>query len=130
MKKAYLEIAKIINTHGVHGAVKLEPWCDEPLLIKKIKTLYFENGTPVGVLSVKALNGGYLAVGLSGVETVEQAIRLKNKILFAKREDIPTPKALISSAILSAFRSSTPNRADTMEFSRRSYKIPFRKSTP
>ena len=92
MKKAYLEIAKIINTHGVHGAVKLEPWCDEPLLIKKIKTLYFENGTPVGVLSVKALNGGYLAVGLSGVETVEQAIRLKNKILFAKREDIPTPK--------------------------------------
>ena len=31
-------------------------------------------------------------MGLSGVETVEQAIRLKNKILFAKREDIPTPK--------------------------------------
>jgi ribosomal 30S subunit maturation factor RimM len=29
-KKAYLEIAKIINTHGVRGAFKLDPWCDGP----------------------------------------------------------------------------------------------------
>ena len=33
-KKAYLEIAKIINTHGVRGAVKLEPWCDSPDVLK------------------------------------------------------------------------------------------------
>ena len=38
-KKAYLEIAKIINTHGVRGAVKLDPWCDSPAPLKKIKRL-------------------------------------------------------------------------------------------
>lgn len=92
MKKNYLEIAKIINTHGVRGAVKLEPWCDHPDLLKKIKTLYFENGTPVAVTGIKSLNGGYLVAALSGVDTVEDAIQLKNKVLFAKREDIPVSK--------------------------------------
>ncbi len=88
-KKAYLEIAKIINTHGVRGAVKLDPWCDSPETLKKIKTLYLENGTSFAVSGVKMLGGGFVVLSLSGVETVEDAIKLKNKILLAKREDIP-----------------------------------------
>lgn len=88
-KKAYLEIAKIVNTHGVHGDVKLAPWCDSPDILKKIKTLYLENGTAFALSGAKALNGGFLVVSLSGIDSVEQAAKLKNKILFAKREDIP-----------------------------------------
>ena len=88
-KKAYLEIAKIINTHGVRGAVKLDPWCDTPETLKKIKKLYLENGTVFDVSNVKMINGGFVVLSLSGVETVEDAVKLKNKILLAKREDIP-----------------------------------------
>jgi 16S rRNA processing protein RimM len=88
-KKAYLEIAKIINTHGVRGAVKLDPWCDTPETLKKIKKLYLENGTAFDVSNVKMINGGFVVLSLSGVETVEDAVKLKNKILLAKREDIP-----------------------------------------
>ena len=88
-KKAYLEIAKIINTHGVRGAVKLDPWCDTPETLKKIKKLYLENGTVFDVANVKMINGGFVVLSLSGVETVEDAVKLKNKILLAKREDIP-----------------------------------------
>lgn len=88
-KKAYLEIAKIINTHGVRGAVKLDPWCDTPETLKKIKKLYLENGTIFDVSNVKMINGGFVVLSLSGVETVEDAVKLKNKILLAKREDIP-----------------------------------------
>ncbi len=91
-KKAYLEIAKIINTHGVRGAVKLDPWCDSPETLKKIKTLYFENGTAFSVSNVKMINGGFVVVSLSGIETVEDAVKLKNKILLARREDIPLAK--------------------------------------
>ena len=29
-KIQYLECGKIVNTHGVRGAVKLEAWCDYP----------------------------------------------------------------------------------------------------
>ena len=88
-KKAYLEIAKIINTHGVRGAVKLDPWCDSPETLKKIKKLYLENGTSFDVSNVKMINGGFVVLSLSGIETVEDAVKLKNKILLAKREDIP-----------------------------------------
>ncbi len=88
-KKAYLEIAKIINTHGVRGAVKLDPWCDSPETLKKIKTLYLENGTEFTVSNVKMLGAGFVVLSLSGVDTVEAAVKLKNKLLLAKREDIP-----------------------------------------
>jgi len=88
-KKEYLEIAKIINTHGVRGAVKLEPWCDTPDVLKRIKTLYLDNGTAFAVSDIKTINGRFPVVSLSGIETVEQAVKLKNKILFAKRADVP-----------------------------------------
>ncbi len=91
-KKPFLEIAKIINTHGVRGAVKLEPWCDSPETLKKIKTLYLENGKAFAASNVKILNGGFAVVSLEGVMTVEDAMKLKNKILLARREDIPIPK--------------------------------------
>lgn len=88
-KKTYLEIAKIINTHGVRGAVKLDPWCDHPEMLKKIKNLYLENGACYDVSDVKMINGGFVVCSLSGITTVEAAVKLKNKILLAKREDIP-----------------------------------------
>ena len=87
-KKAYLEIAKIINTHGVRGALKLDLWCDGVHILKKISRLYLENGKEFEVSGVKTL-GAFAVCSLSGVETVEDAMKLKNKILYAKREDIP-----------------------------------------
>lgn len=90
-KKAYLEIAKIINTHGVRGAVKLDPWCDGPQVFKKLKHLYLENGKEFEVSDVKTV-GAFVVCTLSGVATVEDAIKLKNKVLFAKREEIPLAK--------------------------------------
>ena len=30
MKKKFLEIGKIVTTHGVVGEVKVYPWCDTP----------------------------------------------------------------------------------------------------
>lgn len=90
-KKAYLEVAKIINTHGVRGAVKLELWCDGPQTFKKVKRVFLENGTAYEVSDVKTV-GAFVVCSLSGITTVEDAIKLKNKILFAKREDIPLPK--------------------------------------
>ena len=36
----FLEIGKIINTHGVRGEVKLEPWADSPQQLKSLKNLF------------------------------------------------------------------------------------------
>ena len=36
MRHAFLEIGKIVSTHGVKGEVRVDPWCDEPAFVMKI----------------------------------------------------------------------------------------------
>ena len=43
--KAYLEIAKIINTHGIRGEVKIQPWSDTPDFLFDFDTIYLD-GAP------------------------------------------------------------------------------------
>ena len=49
-KEPYLEAGKIINTFGVRGEVKLDPWCDSAEFLKPLKTLYID-GAPRAVAS-------------------------------------------------------------------------------
>ena len=44
MKKEYLECGKICSAHGVRGVLKVEPWCDSPAVMVKLKSVYFEKG--------------------------------------------------------------------------------------
>ena len=37
MLKEYLEIGKIVGTHGIQGELRVECWCDSPAFIKKFK---------------------------------------------------------------------------------------------
>ena len=39
MLKLYIDTGKIVNTHGLRGDVKLEPWTDDPELFLDIDTL-------------------------------------------------------------------------------------------
>lgn len=87
-KSAFLEIGKIINTHGVRGEVKVEPWCDGPEAFRTVKTVRTENGETLDVLSRRTLAGRFVLLTFAGIDTVEAAIRLKNKVISAPREQI------------------------------------------
>ena len=52
-KKKYLECGKIVNTHGVKGAVKLESWCNTPEDLADLERLFIQNGTQMKELTVK-----------------------------------------------------------------------------
>ena len=43
MKEQFLEAGKIINTFGIRGEVKLDPWCDSAEFLKPFKTLYIDD---------------------------------------------------------------------------------------
>lgn len=91
--KQYLEIAKIVGTHGVKGDVKLEIWCDSPNTIKKIKTLYFsEDGARAVAISNLRMHGKAMLAHLAGYENPEEAASLRGKILYANRDDVPHGK--------------------------------------
>ena len=88
MLKQYLEIGQIVSTHGVKGELRVNPWCDSPEFMKKFKTLYFDNN---GEKAVKVLScrphGNVVILQIEGINSVEEAQKLRNKILFMSRKD-------------------------------------------
>ena len=95
--KQYIEIGKITNTHGVKGAVKVEPWCDTPSVLAKMKRIYFApklSGNEFSECTVMSgsVQKDKVLLTLNGIDTVEKAITLKNTVIFANREDIPIKK--------------------------------------
>lgn len=89
--KEYLECGKIANTHGVRGDIIIESWCDSPEVLASLKTVYAEkNGAyaPICVKKASVYKGRVLA-SLENVTTLEDAVALKNTVLFAARADLP-----------------------------------------
>ena len=89
-KEPYLEAGKIINTFGVRGEVKLDPWCDSAEFLTPLKTLYID-GAPRAVASSR-VHKGMLIIRFADVEDVNSAMLLKNKIVYFARSDVHLPK--------------------------------------
>ncbi|MBE6655528.1 MAG: 16S rRNA processing protein RimM [Ruminococcaceae bacterium] len=91
MKQPYLECGKIINTHGVRGGIKVESYCDTPHVLASLPQLFLKkSGIYEAHKVVKASVGnGRVLLYLAGIDTLDAAILLKGKVLYAKREDLP-----------------------------------------
>lgn len=83
----YLEIGRIVNTHGLKGELKVTPWCDDISVFEQVGQVVVDQKV-YPVLSASCHKHSYL-VKLQGIETVEQAELLKNKILLADKKDMP-----------------------------------------
>lgn len=85
----YIECGKIINTHGCYGGLKLESWCNTPEEMAELKTLFLKSGeTYVEYKVTKAsVFKQFVVATFSQVQTMDEAIALKGKVLYAKRED-------------------------------------------
>lgn len=91
MVKTFLEIGKIVGTHGLKGEVRIEPWCDSPEFLSQFKTLYFDGGKTA--IKVSARPHKRIAIAkLKGVDTVEQADLLRGKVLWMNRNDTSLKK--------------------------------------
>lgn len=90
MKSQFLEAGKIVNTHGIRGEIKIMPWADSPEFLCQFKTLYMD-GKPVKVLSSRPHKTMVLAL-LEGITSVEEAMKLKGKVLSIDRSDVTLPE--------------------------------------
>lgn len=86
MKKKFLEAGKIVNTHGIRGEVKIQPWCDSPEFLTSFRFLYID-GEPVKIKSSK-IQKSNIIVSFEGYNTIDDAVKLKNKTIFIDREDV------------------------------------------
>ena len=43
MRKEYLEVGKVVGTHGIKGALRLKPWSDDSSFLVGVKTVYLSH---------------------------------------------------------------------------------------
>ncbi len=90
----YIECAKIINTHGCHGGVKMESWCNTPEELAKLKHVFIlKNGVYEEYkLRRASVFKQFVVADLDGITDMDQALALKNQICYAKRSDFHLEK--------------------------------------
>ena len=91
MKQNFLLCGKVVNTHGVKGALKIEHYCDSADVFASIQTLYFKENhemIPYRVLRTVRF-GRMMLTELENIHALDLAFPFKNREVFASREDIP-----------------------------------------
>ena len=93
-KKQYLDCAEVVGTHGVRGGLRAASRADSPEALTKLKAVYTE--TPAGFKKYEvtraSVQKSMVLFWLAGVDTLDDAISFKGKILYAHRDDLKLPK--------------------------------------
>ena len=86
MKLPYIEAGEIVTTHGVRGEVKVLSWLDSPEMLCEFDRCRIEGREYImdAVRVQKTCN----LVKLRGVDTMEDAQKLRGKTMELYREDI------------------------------------------
>lgn len=86
----FLEAGKIVNTHGIKGEVRIQPWVDSPEFLKRFPVLYID-GQSHKVTGAR-VHKSFLVAKLEGYDDVNTAMALKNKTVYIDREDASLPE--------------------------------------
>ncbi len=93
MIKKFLETGKIVGTHGVKGMLRVQPWCDDSEFLTQFKVVYTDES---GENKLKVLNAkphsNVVLMTVSGVNSIEDAERLRGKVIYINRNDVKLPE--------------------------------------
>ena len=89
MKNKYIECGKIINTHGCHGGLKLESWCDSPEVLADFKRIFINKNGSYEELKIKkaAIFKQFVLFDVVGITDMDAALSLKGTVVYADRDD-------------------------------------------
>jgi 16S rRNA processing protein RimM len=88
VKNKFLEVGKIVGTHGVRGMVRIQPWCDSAEFFCTLKKLYTDKDGK-GKLSVSksSPHGNVVIAAIKGIDSIEEAEKYRNKVVYMDRRD-------------------------------------------
>ena len=93
MKSPYLPTGQIVNTHGLKGYVKIQPWADDPADLLDFAR-FFIDGREYEVEQA-SLQKSMVLLKLAGVDTIDEAAKLRNKELLIAREDVELEEGVV-----------------------------------
>ena len=87
--KERFEIGQVVNTFGIKGFVKVNPWVDDITRFDDLKTIYIKNKKEEKELEIEEVkyHKNMVLIKFKGIETIEQAERLRNYYLEIDRKD-------------------------------------------
>ena len=85
----YLEIGQIVNTFGIKGQLKIVPFTDDITRYYELKEIYVEKKNELKLFQIEQVNykKNMVILKLKGIETVEEAEKLRNCYLKIDRKD-------------------------------------------
>lgn len=86
----FLELGRIVSTHGVRGELRVQAWCDSPEFFKSFDTVYIGKKDKCAY-SVKSArpHGNVMLLTLEGIDNLDAANALRGKTVYVKRSDAP-----------------------------------------
>ena len=84
-----LEIGQIVNTFGIKGFVKVNPWVNDVTRFDNLKKVYIKIRKSLKELEIEEVkyHKNQVLLKFKGIETVEQAEMIRNAILEIDRKD-------------------------------------------
>ncbi len=93
MKNDFLETGKIVGTHGVKGMVRIQLWADNQDFLSGFKKVYLDkDGNDVLNIIKAAAHGNVCIAAFKGIDTIEAAEKLRNRVIYIARKDAKLPK--------------------------------------
>ncbi len=85
----YIEIAKIINTHGIKGYVKVNAYTEDLYDIRKYENLYLLKNNMLEQVEIEKLTtlNGYVLIKFKNIENIYEAEKLKNISIYVSKEE-------------------------------------------
>ena len=86
----YLQIGKVVNTHGFRGDIKMQTWSDSPEVCTVLKVMYRKvNGNFVPMKVKKgSVHKGMALIKFESIDDFDSANNLREEIMYADRNDI------------------------------------------
>ncbi len=85
--KKYIEIGKIVNTHGLYGQLKVQLWCDSPDFFMEFDEFYLKNEKKIKISDMK-MHKNMMLVSIEGINNINEAEKLKESVLYINRDEI------------------------------------------
>ena len=90
MRLETIKIGRIVNAHGTRGEVRVQPRDADPFFLTQFKTFYID-GKPV-TPTANHVHKSVVLMKLPGVDDMDAALALKEKVLYIRREDAHLPE--------------------------------------
>lgn len=92
MKLEMICVGKIVNAHGIHGEVRVQPRKVDPSFLTKCKTFYVDGQAIVP--TANHVHKSLVLMKFPGVEDMNAALSYKEKQLYIRRADVRLPKGV------------------------------------